>query len=99
MPSYSRSGLVNLQKARDWNTRKAANPSLGVWAVIVSLALEVDRYVIDDSTTPLKQAEKRAHEHCFIDYRGLSCFEKKTIRGRLWFRAIERGKIPMTAPS
>lgn len=97
MPSYARSRLIQAQGARDWHTRNASSPSLGVWALVVSEVVEAGRYVIDDSATRLQAGEKRAPGHCFVDYRGLSRVEKKTLRGRLWFSAIERGEILTSA--
>ena len=94
MPSYSRSSVVGPQDARDWHTRNAPNPSLGVWAVAVAEVIEAERHVIDASAAALDASNKRAPGHCFVDYRGLSRVERKTLRSRLWFRAVERGEIP-----
>lgn len=97
MPSYSRSTLVKAQEARDWHTRIAKSPSVGVWALTVGEVIHAGRYVIDDSAAPLKPEEQRAPGHCFVDYRGLSRLERKTLRSRLWFCAIDRGEIPTTS--
>lgn len=97
MPSYSRSSVVEPQDARDWYTRIAPNPSLGVWALAVGEVIEAGRYVIDDSEVALDANNKRAPGHCYVDYRGLSRAERKTLRSRLWFRAVERGEIPTNA--
>lgn len=94
MPSYSRASLVNAQDARDWHTRNAPSPSRGVWALAVAEVIEVERYVIDDSAVALDANQKRAPGHCFVDYRGLTRAEKKTLRSQLWFRAVERGEVP-----
>jgi hypothetical protein len=97
MPSFSRSSLTNPQDARDWHTRNVPSPSLGVWALAVGEVLEAGRYTIDDSGAPLVPDNKRAPAHCFVDYRGMLRLERKTLRGRLWFRAIERGEMQTAA--
>lgn len=97
MPSYSRSSVVEPQDARDWHTRNAPSPSLGVWALAVAEVIEAERHVIDDSAVALDASNMRAPGHCFVDYRGLSRVERKTVRSRLWFRAVERGEIPTNA--
>ena len=58
MPSYSRSTLVSAQGARDWNTRNAASPSLGVWAVAVGEVSSADSRVVDDNDCPWKKGRK-----------------------------------------
>jgi hypothetical protein len=97
MPSFSRSSLVTAQDARDWHTRNAKSPSLGVWAVTVGEVVESERYVVDDSKTPLAGGEKRAPGHCFVDYRGLSKAQERELRTKLYFRAIDRGEVPTEA--
>jgi len=98
MPSFSRSRLVEPQDARDWHTRNLPrSPSLAVWALAVGEVIEAERYVIDDSAVTLDANSKRAPGHCFVDYRGLSRPERKTLRSQLWFRAVERGEIPTNA--
>lgn len=94
MPSFSRGSLVSAQQARDWHTRIAASPSLGVWAITAGEVMEAGRWSIDDSGTPLAQDENRAPGHCYVDYRNLSRPQRKALRGHLWMRAMERGEIP-----
>lgn len=94
MPSFARSSLTSPQDARDWHTRNASRPSLAVYAVTVGEVVEGGRYVVDDSAAPLADGEVRAPAHCFVDYRGMSRPERKTLRAHLWFRATARGEIP-----
>jgi hypothetical protein len=94
MPSYSRSALVSAQEARDWNTRNAASPSLGVWAVAVGEVSSADSRVVDDNDCPLEEGEKRAPGHCYVDFRGLSRSKRKELRARLHMYAMSRGEIP-----
>jgi hypothetical protein len=97
MPSFSRSSLVTAQDARDWHTRNAKSPSLGVWAVTVGEVVESERYVVDDSKSPLTDGEERAPGHCFVDYRGLTKAQQRELRTKLYFRAIDRGEVPTEA--
>lgn len=94
MPSYSRSTLVSAQEARDWHTRNAASPSLGVWAVAVGEVSSADSRVVDDNDCPLEEGEKRAPGHCYVDFRGLSRSKRKELRARLHMYAMSRGEIP-----
>ncbi|MFG6401471.1 hypothetical protein [Microbacterium sp. P04] len=94
MPSFARSSLVSAQEARDWHTHNASRPSMAVYAVTVGEVIEGGRYVVDDSGAPLADGELRAPAHCFVDYRGMSRPERKTLRAHLWLRATTRGEIP-----
>jgi hypothetical protein len=93
MPSYSRSTLVSAQDARDWHTRNAPSPSLGVWGVTVEEVVIAGRYVVDDSATPLPPGGLRAPGHCFVDFRRLARAERKSLRARLYMHAMARGEI------
>ncbi len=96
-PSFSRSSRVSAQDARDWHTRKAKKPSLGVRAVSVGEVIEAGRYAIDDSEAPLGPDEERAPGHCYVDFRGLTRAQRKELAARLWLKANERGEVPTTA--
>ena len=98
-PSYSRSSLVTAQEARDWHHVNAPSRSLGVWALSVDEVMEVERHVIDDSRAPVADDSPRAPGHCFVDFRGLSKAEVKSIRYLLYQRAIARGEIQTTEPT
>lgn len=93
-PSYSRSSAVEPQDARDWHNRNASSVSLSVWAVSVAEVIFTTRPAIDDSASPLPPGKKRAPGHCYIDFRGLTPGVRKSVRGHLYFRAIDRGEIP-----
>lgn len=97
-PSFSRSERVTAQQSRDWHTRNAASPSLGVWALSVEEVIAHGRHVIDDSAAELAPGEARAPGHCFVDYRGLGRADRKALRARLWLHAVARGEIP-TSPT
>jgi hypothetical protein len=97
MPSYARSSKVTPQAARDWHTKIASSPSLGVWGVTVGEAIESGRHVVDDSSRQVGENEKRAPGHCFIDFRGLSKPQKRELRARLYFFATDRGEL-LTIP-
>lgn len=93
MPSHSRSRVVTAQEARDWHTKNAKSPSLGVWAVTVGEVVESERYVVDDSKAHLTDGEKQAPGHCFVDYRRLTKQQERELRTKLYFRAIDRGEV------
>ena len=97
MPSYSRSNQVTPQDSRDWHTKNAKSPSLGVWGVTVGEVVESGRYAVDDSQCPLDEGQIRAPGHCFVDFRQLSKPEKKEVRAQLYFHATTRGELPTTA--
>lgn len=96
MPSFSRSTLVTAQDSRDWYTRNAKNPSLGVWAVSVGEVVASGRCVVDDSNVPVADGTPQAPGHCFVDYRGLTKQQERELRGKLYIHAMERGEIPTT---
>lgn len=97
MPSFSRGSIVTAQAARDWHTENAQSPSLGVWAVSVTEAIDAGRYIVDDSNAPIAIGEKRAPGHCFVDYRGLSKRVERELRSKLYWAAMARGEIATTA--
>ncbi|MCR2816485.1 hypothetical protein [Microbacterium jiangjiandongii] len=99
MPSYSRSSVVDAQEARDWHNLYATSASLSVWAVSVGEVVETDRPTIDDSGTPVPAGKSRAPGHCYIDFRGLQPAMRKSVRGQLWFFAMDRGEIPTDEPA
>ena len=94
MPSRSRSRVVTAQEARDWHTRNAKSPSLGVWAITVGEVVESERYVVDVSKTHLMDGEKQAPGHCFVVFRRLTKQQERELRTKLYFRAIDRGEVP-----
>lgn len=96
-PSYSRESRVSAQEARDWYARNARKPSLGVYAVSVGEVIDSGRYAVDDSECALPEGEKRAPGHCFVDFRGLTKWQKKDLRALLHMHAMERGEIPTEA--
>ena len=98
MPSFSRSEAVTAQEARDWHNQNARSASLGVWAVSVDEVFQAGRYVVDDANAPLEVGEIRSPGHCFVDFRGLSRFEKKDVRGKLYLSAMDRREIPTEMP-
>ncbi|WP_417218146.1 hypothetical protein [Arthrobacter sp.] len=94
MPSYSRSTAVTAQESRDWHTRNALHPSLGVWGIAVQEVIASESYAVDDSACPLGEGQKRAPGHCFVDFRRLSKPQRKELRARLYMHAMKRGEIP-----
>jgi hypothetical protein len=98
MPSYARSSKVSAQDARDWHNEKANSPSLGVWGLSVEEVAQTRRVVIDDSDVDLPEGSIRAPGHCFIDYRGLSPAQVKSIRAVLLLAALQRQEIPTDSP-
>lgn len=94
MPSFARSTVQSAQEARDWHSRCANSPSLGVWAITVSEVIDAGRYVVDDSAAPLLKGELRAPGHCFVDYRRLTKPQERELRSQLYFYATDRGEIP-----
>lgn len=93
-PSYSRSSIVSAQESRDWHNTYAPSRSTGVRALAIDEVLEVELLVIDDSGTPIPDGKLRAPGHCFIDYRDLPKADVKSIRYKLYERAMARGEIP-----
>lgn len=92
-PSYSRSSIVSAQDSRDWHTRHANSPSLGVWGVTIQEVVSAQSRAIDDSRAPLAEGELRAPGHCYVDARGLDRLALKVLRAALWEAAMRRGEI------
>lgn len=95
-PSYSRSGQVEAQQARDWHTENASRPSLGVWAVSVEEVLSARLVAIDDMKTPIPAGGRRAPGHCYVDFRNMNKKAERVYRAKLHFCATDRGEIPTT---
>lgn len=95
-PSYSRSGQVEAQQARDWYTENASRPSLGVWAVSVEEVIDAGLVAIDDANTPIPAGGRRAPGHCYVDFRNMNKKAERVYRAKLHFCATDRGEIPTT---
>lgn len=96
MASFTRSLFVTAQEARDWHQENAASPSFSVWALATIETDEVDVRVVDDGNAPLEPGSKRPPGHCYIDYRGVSKPEERTIRAVLLRHALARREIATT---
>jgi hypothetical protein len=96
MASFTRAFFVTAQEARDWHQENAASPSFSVWALATVETDDVDVRVVDDSNAPLEPGAKRPPGHCYLDYRGVSKPEERTIRAVLLRHALARGEIATT---
>lgn len=96
-PSLARSSVVTAQESRDWHTKNARSPSLGVWAVTAREVVDEESRSVDDAK--VEPTEGKSPGHCFVDYRNLDKPTRKELRGALLAKALERHEIPTISSS